>query len=1010
MTTQPNPFVGPRSFEPGEKLYGRDRELRALTALLIAERIVLLHSPSGAGKTSLLKAGLLPKLREQDFNVLPIVRVNLEKPAEAASANRYVLSTMLSLEEGFPQAERLPIAELSALSLNDYLDKRAPAKDTLLVFDQFEEVITMSAADQEGKLAFFNQLGDALRNKARWALFSMREDYLGKLAPYLRPIPNRMVTRLRLDLLSAEAAIQAMQMPAKATGVNFTPEAAQQLADDLRSIQVLQPDGTLEKQLGPYVEPVQLQVVCYRLWESLGQDKLEIDAQDLANVGDVNEALANYYAMSVSKTAELSGTPERSIREWFDRKLITPDRLRGQVRLGTETSDGLPNADVHMLENAHLIRAEQRAGQTWMELSHDRLLEPVRRNNHKWFVKHLSLFQRQSELWLEKGRSEGLLLSGHDLEQAEKEIVDIVLTDDENAFLAACRLMRRRAHREQLLRRGILAAMITSTALFVVAVYFGISAIRANRTIMLSIKTAEAASTQAIMEQGNAQAASTQAIMERANAQAAATQAISQKAIAQAASTLAIANADAAATAVAQAEVEKSRAQEQELIAQEQKLQAQASALVAQSLLQQLKLKDDLSNLLAVEAFRIYDTTRTRIQMLATVYSRGRIALAQTSSVGIMPGLGFTAGTSAGLAASNFSDCEKNNYFLCDSGYIKLWTIQSTARANNSPTVSLRLDTKTIKPSGLDAIAIRPDGLALASASCTPASQKPKICSKESIQIWDLKTQLALAPALTYTGEIAGDKNVLLAYSPDGKTLALALNLPTIFNSSSSPQPTIILWNLRTSKQIGQVTPEQGLAQMAFSPDSKTLALASSRAVILLDLASMQSSDLAYSNGPGLLLSLAYSPDGKILAAGADDGRITLLDLEKHLAIEQAMTNPSKISALAFSPDGKILAAGYHDAGIILWDLASRQKLISQVIYKHVETSDSFPIYNLAFSPDGKYLASSSNEVILWDMDPASWANKACLIAGRNFTKAEWLQFFADEPYRSTCPQFQAGQ
>ena len=53
---RPNPYVGPRSFQTGQKLYGRDRELRELASLLIAERIVLLHSPSGAGKSSLIQA------------------------------------------------------------------------------------------------------------------------------------------------------------------------------------------------------------------------------------------------------------------------------------------------------------------------------------------------------------------------------------------------------------------------------------------------------------------------------------------------------------------------------------------------------------------------------------------------------------------------------------------------------------------------------------------------------------------------------------------------------------------------------------------------------------------------------------------------------------------------------------------------------------------------------------------------------------------------------------------
>ena len=58
-----NPYVGPQSFRRGDALYGRDREVADLLDLLIAERVVLLHSPSGAGKTSLIQARLLPAAR-----------------------------------------------------------------------------------------------------------------------------------------------------------------------------------------------------------------------------------------------------------------------------------------------------------------------------------------------------------------------------------------------------------------------------------------------------------------------------------------------------------------------------------------------------------------------------------------------------------------------------------------------------------------------------------------------------------------------------------------------------------------------------------------------------------------------------------------------------------------------------------------------------------------------------------------------------------------------------------
>ncbi len=60
--TRPNPYPGPRAFQHGEALFGRERETAQLLDLLIAERVVLLYAPSGAGKTSLVQAALVPEL------------------------------------------------------------------------------------------------------------------------------------------------------------------------------------------------------------------------------------------------------------------------------------------------------------------------------------------------------------------------------------------------------------------------------------------------------------------------------------------------------------------------------------------------------------------------------------------------------------------------------------------------------------------------------------------------------------------------------------------------------------------------------------------------------------------------------------------------------------------------------------------------------------------------------------------------------------------------------------
>jgi hypothetical protein len=166
-----NPYVGPRAFQRGETLYGRDREVMEFVDLLIAERIVLLYSPSGAGKTSLIQAALIPVLERDGFCVLPPMRVNLEPPmsgdpASGPPLNRYILSLLLSLEEVLSGDQPIPMAELMTLTLDDYLGRRQEACErgdgVVLIFDQFEEILTVDPTDRAAKSEFFAQAGTAL--------------------------------------------------------------------------------------------------------------------------------------------------------------------------------------------------------------------------------------------------------------------------------------------------------------------------------------------------------------------------------------------------------------------------------------------------------------------------------------------------------------------------------------------------------------------------------------------------------------------------------------------------------------------------------------------------------------------------------------------------------------------------------------------------------------------------------------------------------------------------------
>jgi AAA ATPase domain len=243
-------YVGPRPFETGERLYGRDRESSELLSLLIAERIVLLHSPSGAGKTSLVQASLLPEIRAEGF-IVPgssdeehrgkplVVRVNTPLPPDAPlGCNRYAFSALDSLERHRPVALRRSPAELAKFDLDGYLTAEfgAPAtgsaqpRPLLLVFDQFEEVLAFDPTDRPAKEAFFREVGAALKDRTRWALFATRDDYVASLEPYRDLIPTALAVTYRLDFLDDRSARLAIVKPAKEiAGADFEEDLVKKL-------------------------------------------------------------------------------------------------------------------------------------------------------------------------------------------------------------------------------------------------------------------------------------------------------------------------------------------------------------------------------------------------------------------------------------------------------------------------------------------------------------------------------------------------------------------------------------------------------------------------------------------------------------------------------------------------------------------------------------------------------------------------------------------------------------
>ncbi|MFJ7064329.1 hypothetical protein [Streptomyces sp. NPDC101115] len=199
-------------------------------------------------------------------------------------------------------------------------------------------------------------------------------------------------------------------------------------------------------------------------------------------------------------------------------------------------------------------------------------------------------------------------------------------------------------------------------------------------------------------------------------------------------------------------------------------------------------------------------------------------------------------------------------------------------------------------------------------------------------------------------------------YSPDGRTLAMVNDT------------RVWLWNLTdpsrpTRHPLHLPTTGTGASALAFSPDGQTLAVADTgRTVRLWDVA-----DPAAPKGrPALpqvveqVMGLAFAADGRTLAGGTEGGTIKLWSLPDRTLPTAAYDS----GALAFTPDGRTLATGGKDGRVRLWSLADpgRPRPLGEAV------TDTDPVTALAFGKDGRTLAAGGDfgALGLWDVsDPA---------------------------------------
>jgi WD40 repeat protein/energy-coupling factor transporter ATP-binding protein EcfA2 len=233
------------------------------------------------------------------------------------------------------------------------------------------------------------------------------------------------------------------------------------------------------------------------------------------------------------------------------------------------------------------------------------------------------------------------------------------------------------------------------------------------------------------------------------------------------------------------------------------------------------------------------------------------------------------------------------------------------------------------------AVAFSSDGKTIASGS-----------ADNTIRLWDLKGNAIAQP---FTGHEDYVRSV--AFSPDGKYIL-----------SGSDDKTIRLWDLK-GNQIGQplIGHEYYLYSVAFSPDGKTIVSSSEDGTVRLWNTADFQSDRTLTGHQDKVLAVAISPDGQYIASGSADKTIQLWDKSGNL-LAQLQGHQGAVNSIAFSPDGQYIVSGSDDRTIRLWD--KQGNAIARPFIGHEGV-----VYSVAISPDGQSIVSSSADgtIRLWD-------------------------------------------
>ncbi|NER47377.1 MAG: hypothetical protein F6J92_11885 [Symploca sp. SIO1A3] len=451
------PYQGLFAFQEKHEqfFFGRSQFIDKLMQAVGKQPLVAVVGASGSGKSSLVLAGLLPRLRKEENWLIESFRPEKQPFNQLAAAFVHQLEPRLGKSDRIDKAINLAntirqhgFAYVLSEILKEHLNKQL-----LLVVDQFEELFTL--CPQEERERFIDVLLAGIKDSLGLkVVLTLRADFCGQAYSY-RPFVDALQSAdLKLSSMNSQELQQAIEEPAQLMEVQLEENLTEKLLDDVK-----QEPGNL---------PL-LQFALTELWKK--QRQRTLTHQAYAEIGGVAKALANH---AEAVYAKLNSTQQKQAQRIFLQLLHPGEGTEDTRRLATCGEVGKDNWDLvtHLAgSEARLVvtgRNEQTEEET-VEIVHEALLREWQRLRD-WIKSDRDFRIWQEELrsrcrrWQQNERNEGDLLMGSLLDAAQvwlnKRKADLSPKDQEFIQLSV-KLRDRRYRLQRNIRFGVATASLS---------------------------------------------------------------------------------------------------------------------------------------------------------------------------------------------------------------------------------------------------------------------------------------------------------------------------------------------------------------------------------------------------------------------------------------------------------------------------------------------------------------------------------------------------------------------